>query len=218
MSSAAAVAAPRSATAGGAPRPASAAASSSRAPVGPLPPGAADAAPAGATGSGISVASLEAAINARFENELAALKLFESDDGNAARAAAVRSLETVLLGAVTHIGVSKGMPEADAARAGARLLPFGSYREGVHGPSGDLDLLALVPGWVERAEFFAVLPALLCGEWCARTRSATMVLGGRSASADPCAHGATRRPRVHSRPTPPSLTPQACPARPRCTR
>lgn len=182
---------------------------SSRAPVGPLPPGAADAPAGAATGSGISIPSLEAAVNARFEYELGTLKLFESEDGNAARAAAVRSLETVLLGAVTHIGVSKGMPEAEAARAGARLLPFGSYREGVHGPAGDLDLLALVPGWVERAEFFAVLPALLSGEWRAQRRD------GETAGAA----GATQRSHTAS-PSQPATFPstQACPARPRCTR
>lgn len=113
--------------------------------------------------SGLSQESLEKAINARFESELSALKLFETPEGNRTRAAAVKQLESVLLGAITHIGVSKGMSEADAAKSGARLMPFGSYREGVHGPSGDIDLLAVVPSFVDRTEFFSLLPILLTG-------------------------------------------------------
>lgn len=127
-----------------------------RAPVGPATAGA----PGGFL---ISQERLEAALNARFEAELKALKLFETDEENRVRQDVLKQLETVLVGVVTHLGMKAGMTEADASRAGARLMPFGSYREGVHGPTGDMDLLAVVPQFVDRAEFFALMPVILTG-------------------------------------------------------
>jgi poly(A) polymerase len=43
----------------------------------------------------------------------------------------------------------------------AALIPFGSYRLGVHGETSDLDLLALAPPYVNRSDFFSSLVTIL---------------------------------------------------------
>lgn len=43
----------------------------------------------------------------------------------------------------------------------AALIPFGSYRLGVHSTTSDLDLLALAPPYINRSDFFSSLVQLL---------------------------------------------------------
>lgn len=106
-----------------------------------------------------------------WDTELFSLQLFESPAGNARRAAVISWLDGLIGGVSALIGAEQGLTVAEAAIAGSRVLPFGSYREGVHSPQSDLDLLALCPVHVSREAFFALVPALLIA--CSRESGAS---------------------------------------------
>ena len=103
----------------------------------------------------------EAEANACLEAELMHRSLVESVAGNATRRAVITLLEALMCKAVAQLAAARGVGIADAADSGARLLPFGSFREAVHSPSSDLDLLALCPAYCDRTDFFATLPPIL---------------------------------------------------------
>lgn len=106
-----------------------------------------------------------------WDTELFSLQLFESPAGNARRAAVIAWLEGLIGGVSALVGAEQGLTVAEAAIAGCRVLPFGSYREGVHSPQSDLDLLALCPAHVSREAFFAIVPVLLSA--CSREAGAS---------------------------------------------
>ena len=112
---------------------------------------------------------VDPAFELAWETELFSLQLFESPKGDRHRAAVVTWLDGLLGGVSALIGAEQGMPVAETAAAGTKVIPFGSYREGVHGPQSDLDLLAICPAHVSRDAFFAIVPALLLA--CAREGS-----------------------------------------------
>lgn len=101
------------------------------------------------------------ACESAWESELFSLQLFESPAGNATRSAVISWLEALISGVSALIGVEQGLTVTEVAAAGTRIFPFGSCREGVHGPQSDLDLLVLCPAHVSRDAFFALVPTLL---------------------------------------------------------
>ncbi|KAF8214198.1 Poly(A) polymerase central domain-containing protein [Mycena galopus ATCC 62051] len=57
--------------------------------------------------------------------------------------------------------MSRGLSEAAATAAGAKLFTFGSHRLGVHGPGSHVDTLCVVPKHVSREDFFEVFEPML---------------------------------------------------------
>lgn len=74
-----------------------------------------------------------------------------------AREATVKRLQALVSSFCRSVCVSKGLAEG----AGGALVPYGSFRLGVHGPASDIDALVLAPVHVTRSDFFATMPRLL---------------------------------------------------------
>ena len=110
-----------------------------------------------------------APLTERLEAELRARGHFESQAGNRMRAIVIAEIEAIVRDvcarattASDNVAPVLGASSA-AAAANARLLVFGSYREGVHSSTSDCDVLALCPGSVTLATFFSLLPPVLRG-------------------------------------------------------
>ena len=63
-------------------------------------------------------------------------------------------VESLVMQWVQRVGVDSGLSEAQAAEAGAKLLPLGSYAHGALTSGSDIDVAAAVPYFVERSHFF----------------------------------------------------------------
>lgn len=106
----------------------------------------------------------DVACETEFDSQLIALHLFEPAESNARRSHVVERLDMLVAGVAAAIGAEKGVTTAEAAAAGSKVLAFGSYREGVHGPQSDLDLIAICPAFVSREEFFVLMAAVLSND------------------------------------------------------
>ena len=73
----------------------------------------------------------------------------------ASRAAACAAVEQCVASWVQDVGVAHGLTTDQAAQAGCRLIMLGSCALGVPAPGSDLDCVAVVPYFVERAAFFS---------------------------------------------------------------
>ncbi|XP_047043773.1 nuclear poly(A) polymerase 4-like [Lolium rigidum] len=87
---------------------------------------------------------------------------FESSDELAAREDVLRELQGVLDRWVKRLTAQRGYPDGMVEQATALLLPFGSYRLGVHGRGSDIDALVIGPSYIDRDhDFFDVLGGAL---------------------------------------------------------
>ena len=84
----------------------------------------------------------------------------------ASRAAACAAVEQCVASWVQDVGVAHGLTTDQAAQAGCRLIMLGSCALGVPAPGSDLDCVAVVPYFVERAAFFSA-------DGCPRARFVT---------------------------------------------
>lgn len=64
-------------------------------------------------------------------------------------------LELLLLSFVRTVALTEGLSVEQAATAGGKILTLGSHALGAATPGADIDLLAVVPYFVERSHFFA---------------------------------------------------------------
>ena len=92
----------------------------------------------------------------------------------AARAAARTTIEGVVATWVRDVGLSNGLSERQAAEGGSAVLTLGSYALGVSGAGSDIDLVLVVPYFVDRAVAFSSAPGGLLG----RLRAADGVEAG----------------------------------------
>ncbi|XP_051212809.1 nuclear poly(A) polymerase 2-like [Lolium perenne] len=87
---------------------------------------------------------------------------YESSNELAAREHVVRELQGVLDRWVKRLTAQRGYPDGMVDQATALLLPFGSYRLGVHGRGSDIDALVVGPSYIDRDhDFFDVLGGVL---------------------------------------------------------
>lgn len=93
-----------------------------------------------------STAVLEAALLSRGAGDPALAR---------SRDAACAQMQALLAGWVRTVGVAHGLSEQQASDAGSGLLTLGSCALGVPGAGADIDLVAVVPYFVERAVFFS---------------------------------------------------------------
>ncbi|KAL6651285.1 hypothetical protein ACP70R_010210 [Stipagrostis hirtigluma subsp. patula] len=109
---------------------------------------------------GPTAADLES--TAQLEKLLREAGLYESPEESAAREEVLRDLQGIVDRWVKQLAVQHGYPDAMVDEATALLLPFGSYRLGVHGRGSDIDALVVGPSYVDRDhDFFVVLAGLL---------------------------------------------------------
>ena len=90
--------------------------------------------------------------------------LFETMDGNSKRNAVCEKVEGILKAWVEDLGSRRkqGVKECEwKDGGGTELHIFGSQRLGVHNSSSDIDMLAVMPGFVFRDDFFATFVSLL---------------------------------------------------------
>ena len=87
----------------------------------------------------------------------AELKLhgFTDDNSDATMKRVVQDLEALVVTFVHSVAIEVGLSDEQAASAGGKVLTLGSQALGVATPGADIDLLAVVPYFVERAHFFA---------------------------------------------------------------
>lgn len=62
---------------------------------------------------------------------------------------------------VQIVADKQGVGAATKREAGGKIFTFGSYRLGVHGPGSDIDTLIVVPGFVQRNDFFTIFEDML---------------------------------------------------------
>lgn len=58
---------------------------------------------------------------------------------------------------VKECSMTQGLSEELSAQVGFKIVTFGSYRLGVHGPGADIDTLVIVPRHINRSHFFGEL-------------------------------------------------------------
>ncbi|CAM0903118.1 unnamed protein product [Alopecurus aequalis] len=98
----------------------------------------------------------------RLELFLREAGLCENSDELAAREELLRELQGVLDRWVKRLTAQRGYPDGMVEQATALLLPFGSYRLGVHGRGSDIDALVVGPSYIDRDhDFFDVLGGVL---------------------------------------------------------
>ena len=109
---------------------------------------------------GPTPADLEA--TAQLEKVLREAGMYESPEESAVRAEVLRDLQGIVDLWVKQLTLKHGYPDAMVDEATALLLPFGSYRLGVHGGGSDIDALVVGPSFVDRdQDFFGVLAGAL---------------------------------------------------------
>ena len=98
----------------------------------------------------------------RLENLLREAGLYETSDELAVREEVLRDLQAIVDRWVKRVTAQRGFPDGMAEQATALLIPFGSYRLGVHGRGSDIDALVVGPSYIDRDhDFFAVLGGVL---------------------------------------------------------
>uniref|UniRef100_N1QVX9 Poly(A) polymerase n=1 Tax=Aegilops tauschii TaxID=37682 RepID=N1QVX9_AEGTA len=99
---------------------------------------------------------------AQLEKHLREAGLHESAEETAAREDVLRDLQGIVDRWVKQLTTQREYPDGMAEHATALLLPFGSYRLGVHGRGSDVDALVVGPAYVDRHhDFFDVLGGVL---------------------------------------------------------
>ncbi|KAJ1272513.1 hypothetical protein BS78_06G207200 [Paspalum vaginatum] len=102
---------------------------------------------------------------AQLEELLREAGLYESPEESAVRAEVLRDLQGIVDRWVKQLAFQHGYQDAMVEEATALLLPFGSYRLGVHGRGSDIDALVVGPSYADRDhDFFVVLAAALAAE------------------------------------------------------
>ena len=98
----------------------------------------------------------------QLEKHLRDAGLHESADETAAREDVLRDLQAIVDRWVKRLTLQRGYPDGMADQATALLLPFGSYRLGVHSRGSDIDALVVGPSYVDRHhDFFGALGGVL---------------------------------------------------------
>ncbi|KAF0892191.1 hypothetical protein E2562_014784 [Oryza meyeriana var. granulata] len=99
---------------------------------------------------------------AQLENLLREEGLYESAEETAVREEVLRDLRGVVDRWVKRLTRQRGYPDGMVDQAIALVLPFGSYRLGVHGRGSDIDALVVGPSYVDRdSDFFDALAGAL---------------------------------------------------------
>ncbi|XP_012702940.2 nuclear poly(A) polymerase 4 [Setaria italica] len=109
---------------------------------------------------GPTAADLES--TAELEKLLHEAGLYESPEESALREEVLRDLQAIVDRWVKQLAFQHGYPDAMVEEANALLVPFGSYRLGVHGRGSDIDALVVGPSYADRDyDFFVVLAGAL---------------------------------------------------------
>ena len=88
--------------------------------------------------------------------------LFESESEKLERQEVLAKLNDLIKDFIYKVAISQGKQEDEARSCGGKIFTFGSYRLGVHGPGGDIDVLCVAPRHVDRKDhFFEVLYKIL---------------------------------------------------------
>ncbi|CAL5025741.1 unnamed protein product [Urochloa decumbens] len=99
---------------------------------------------------------------AELEKLLHEAGLYESPEESAVREQVLRDLEAIVDRWAKQLTFQHGYPDAMVEAATALVVPFGSYRLGVHGRGSDIDALVVGPSFADRDhDFFVVLAAAL---------------------------------------------------------
>ena len=77
------------------------------------------------------------------------------------RETAISQVEQLLNEFIKRVGLAQGLPEDALSNIRGKVLTFGSYRLGVHGPGTDIDTLCVVPRHVTREDFHGILEDML---------------------------------------------------------
>ncbi|CAN6236068.1 unnamed protein product [Urochloa humidicola] len=102
---------------------------------------------------------------AELERLLHEAGLYESPEEAALREQVLRDLEAIVDRWAKQLTFQHGYPDAMVEAATALLVPFGSYRLGVHGRGSDIDALVVGPSFADRDhDFFVVLAAALADD------------------------------------------------------
>ncbi|KAE8804254.1 Poly(A) polymerase [Hordeum vulgare] len=98
----------------------------------------------------------------RLESLLREAGLYETSDELAAREDVLRDLQAIVDRWVKRVTAQRGFPDGMVEQATGLVIPFGSYRLGVHGRGSDIDALVVGPSYINRDhDFFAVLGGVL---------------------------------------------------------
>lgn len=109
---------------------------------------------------GPTAADLES--TAELEKLLHEAGLYESPEESALREEVLRDLQGIVDRWVKQLAFQHGYPSAMVEEATALVVPFGSYRLGVHGRGSDIDALVVGPSYADRDHaFFVVLATAL---------------------------------------------------------
>lgn len=92
--------------------------------------------------------------------------LYELPDRDAARQRAVVEIDKLVRETIAYLATQKSLTTDAIARAGGRLLTFGSYRLGAHDMHTDLDALVLAPSHVSREDWFTTFPIVASSHPC----------------------------------------------------
>ncbi|KAG2377610.1 hypothetical protein C9374_009126 [Naegleria lovaniensis] len=86
---------------------------------------------------------------------------FPSDEENRKRFEVLAKLDGLIKIWVKKVCLKQGLSEDLVAEAGSKLVTFGSFRLGVHGPGADIDTLCIVPNMIEKHHCFTDLYDIL---------------------------------------------------------
>mmetsp|Transcript_9142 Transcript_9142/g.18241 ORF Transcript_9142/g.18241 Transcript_9142/m.18241 type:complete len:573 (+) Transcript_9142:375-2093(+) len=99
--------------------------------------------------------------NEKLIDELHLNGAFEDPAKNLIREKALDKVEAVLYEWVKDISEAKGIDFLKHKYEVCKVVPFGSYCMGVHSSDSDIDVLCIVPLFIDRGDFFADLPGIL---------------------------------------------------------